>query len=306
MVIDLGGAMAKVPLLLLKTQSASDGYVEHFANEGIYKPAFVPVLEHRFHEEHLSLLASRIRYSSFINNTEIRNSPEATKYGGLIFTSQRAVEAFASVVHRLREQRFDVSSAFSSDLPAYVVGPATARGVRALELPCRIVGEETGNGDALAQYILANHSADRAHPLLFPVGEQRRDIIPKTLQSESLPVEQRIGVEELTVYETGEMASFREDFVRALNDARAENKAKQWVVVFSPTGCRAMLQGIGLCDNDGNILNDVISQSRTTRIATIGPTTKAYLQNEFGFEPDVCAARPSPEGLSEAMGESAE
>lgn len=296
--------MPKIPLLLLKTQTATDGYVEYFAKEGIYRPIFVPVLEHRFHKEHLSLLGSQIQNGAFADTVTNTNSSEVPKYGGLIFTSQRAVEAFASVVHGLRQQEFDVSSAFSSNLPAYVVGPATARGVRALKLPCRILGEETGNGDALAQYILANYGVDRAHPLLFPVGEQRRDIIPKTLQSESLPNEQRIGVQELTVYETGEMASFREDFSHALSDARVENESKQWVVVFSPTGCRDMLDGIGLCGSDARITNDVACRQRTTMIATIGPTTKAYLQSQFGFEPDVCAAKPSPEGLSEVIQES--
>ena len=34
-----------------------------------------------------------------------------------------------------------------------------------------------------------------------------------------------------------------------------------------------------------------------TYIATIGPTTRDYLQRTFGYEPDVCAETPSPEGV---------
>jgi len=40
-----------------------------------------------------------------------------------------------------------------------------------------------------------------------------------------------------------------------------------------------------------------------TYIATIGPTTRDFLREKFGFEPDVCAAKPSPEGVEEGIRE---
>lgn len=131
-------------------------------------------------------------------------------------------------------------------------------------------------------------------PLLFLVGEQRRDIIPKTLMDPSLPRDRRIPVEELEVYGTGVMESFEQDFTNLLK--KTEAKAMRWVVVFSPTGCEAMLRALGML---GPHTGKVTTKRRDgkTFIATIGPTTRDFLQNNFGFEPDVCAEKPSPDGV---------
>jgi uroporphyrinogen-III synthase len=86
-----------VPVLLLKTKSTPhDRYEEHFSAKGrggkwSYEPMFVPVLEHRFQEKALSTV------TELLKNKEISKNAGA-RYGGLIFTSQRAVEAFARVV----------------------------------------------------------------------------------------------------------------------------------------------------------------------------------------------------------------
>lgn len=90
----------QIPILLLKTRSApEDGYADFFSAHG-YTPTFVPVLEHRVHEPNLgkvrALLAARA-FSDVTRNIPIRGS-ERRKFGGLIFTSQRAVEAFAGVL----------------------------------------------------------------------------------------------------------------------------------------------------------------------------------------------------------------
>jgi uroporphyrinogen-III synthase len=85
----------RTPILLLKTKSVpNDGYEEHFstAKDGIlFDPVFVPVLEHKFLDEGLNIVRD------LLHNKHI--GKDATqKYGGLIFTSQRAVEAFAALV----------------------------------------------------------------------------------------------------------------------------------------------------------------------------------------------------------------
>lgn len=84
-----------IPVLLLKTKSTpNDGYDEQFSalKEGrCFHPVFVPVLEHRFLEEGLNVVRELLR------DKLIRGDGHA-KYGGLIFTSQRAVEAFAKLV----------------------------------------------------------------------------------------------------------------------------------------------------------------------------------------------------------------
>lgn len=290
----------KTPVLLLKTKSHKDGYEEYFAQDGRYSTVFVPVLEHRFNDHSLETLAALIKDKAFRRPTPAAARGSSLTYGGLIFTSQRAVEAFVSVVQRLKQEGVDVNDVFEPQLPFYVVGPATARALRELELPCRIIGEETGTGEALADFILANHIGTRS--LLFPVGEQRRDIIPNTLQSDELDEQRRIKIEEMTVYETAEMTSFKSDFRHDLADAIKQNSDRQWVVVFSPTGCRAMLQGIGLIDCHGKATEAASAgQARTARIVTIGPTTQAFLRDKLGFEPDAVAPKPSPEGLFEAM-----
>ena len=89
------GARKGIPVLLLKTKSTpNDGYEERFSivNEGQrFEPVFVPVLEHRFLEEGLSVVRR------LLQNKQISKAVDAI-YGGLIFTSQRSVEAFAKLV----------------------------------------------------------------------------------------------------------------------------------------------------------------------------------------------------------------
>ena len=46
----------------------------------------------------------------------------------------------------------------------------------------------------------------------------------------------------------------------------------------------------------------IMSGSIKTHIATIGPTTRDFLKEEYDFEPDVTSPKPSPEGLSEGIG----
>lgn len=165
-------------------------------------------------------------------------------------------------------------------------------------------GEHTGNGDILAQFILEHYGSwysertEEKSALLFLVGEQRRDIIPKTLMDPKLPRERRIEVEEIVVYGTGVMESFSKDFNRRLQDTQSRKMV--WIVVFSPTGCDAMLKGLDMLDESTGKAKPKHS-SRTRFIATIGPTTRNYLRRTFDFEPDVCSEKPSPEGILEGI-----
>lgn len=82
------------PILLLKTKSSpQDSYEEYFSAHG-YSPVFIPVLEHHFHEQNLRWVRE------LFDSGALQPGPDR-KYGGLIFTSQRAVEGFASVVSAL-------------------------------------------------------------------------------------------------------------------------------------------------------------------------------------------------------------
>jgi len=137
-------------------------------------------------------------------------------------------------------------------------------------------------------------------PLLFLVGEQRRDIIPKTLMDPALRDDQRIQVDELVVYGTGVVESFEQDFARLIRDT--EERHQRWVVVFSPTGCEAMLRALDILDSATGKVKATDQLKRDhTHIMTIGPTTRDFLKNTFGFDPDVCAEKPSPEGVEQAI-----
>lgn len=293
-----------IPILLLKTKSApKDTYEELFTtlDNARYDPVFVPVLEHQFKRDTLNDLRKNITGGGFLPT----NRDGLCTYGALIFTSQRAVEAFAEIVEDIRKEASqDIDSLLPDSLPLYVVGPATARGLRSLNLRCPILGEECGNGGALASYMLRHYNDlypdSGKPPILFLVGDKRRDIIPKTMQAEYLGPERRCKVDEVVIYETGEMLSFKEDFStiwRRNADAGCE---RQWVVVFSPTGCRAMLESLDLLDLETGRAKAPTGE-RAIQIATIGPTTRDYLRDEFDFAPDVCAEKPSPEGIADGI-----
>lgn len=91
-------ASSPVPVLLLKTKSSpTDAYEELFSrapnnsHDTSFEPTFVPVLQHKFDEAGVDKLRNLLRQK------RVGTSPDC-EFGGLIFTSQRAVEAFAHVV----------------------------------------------------------------------------------------------------------------------------------------------------------------------------------------------------------------
>ncbi|KXJ90689.1 uroporphyrinogen synthase [Microdochium bolleyi] len=292
-----------VPVLLLKTKSTpGDSYEDIFSSTKLaghpgFQPIFVPVLQHQF-------LGDGMRQvRDLLGSRKIGNAPDCA-YGGLIFTSQRAVEAFATLVQD-DKGKGEQGWPHLEDVPVYSVGPATTRALKSVSQspPLQIFGEHTGNGEALALFIQEHYTSwysGRATlpPLLFLVGEQRRDIIPKTLMNPSLPANRRIEVTETVIYGTGVMESFPRDFADVLRESEG---IERWVVVFSPTGCDSMLRGLGLLTNaDAQQETPTTTKHEAapkTYIATIGPTTRDHLKNNFGYEPDVCAEKPSPEGV---------
>ncbi|KAK2802138.1 hypothetical protein FQN50_007503 [Emmonsiellopsis sp. PD_5] len=347
------------PIFLLKTKSTPhDGYSEYFSSKS-YNPLFIPVLEHKFNTQNLH----RVR-DLFVSGDIYK------LYGGLIFTSQRAVEGFARVLGEEVGEKASIPA--SNHLTLYTVGPATYRSLNTLRqthLPhAQLIGHDAGTGEKLARVILEHYNGlynsdsddnnvDQGRdrdvttnnepneqqeepttggtqddstagnknmkkqklPLLFLIGEQHRDIIPKTLMDPTLPAQRRIGVEELVVYETGVMEGFERAFAEALSGARGDrqnnnNRGERrmgdadgndrilWVVVFSPTGCEAMLRTLGLIGHGQQQQGEGRKEGRgDCYIATIGPTTRDHLRVEFGVEPDVCAEVPSPEGVGRGI-----
>ncbi|KIV96237.1 hypothetical protein PV10_00127 [Exophiala mesophila] len=417
-----------LPVLFLKTRSQPhDAYEEYFSTLGAFSipdanstpselstpaflPLFLPVLEHHPNVANLEALKHLLRS---------RNLHCA--YGGIIFTSQRAVEAWSQVVnsvdvphshesrgaesgdpstllvpsapHRaevgLRPQSHSSIIASNTDnddsthsqcpsnpsttptelldddfnFPLYSVGPATSRALNTLisesslnptssfaHLRPLVVGDHSGNGANLAQYILSHYnslhatklytfydaprlpftpllgpsSGDRVQALdqrlrkkglLFLVGEQRRDVIPKTLADpdSKLHPNQRIKVDELEVYSTGIMPSFPQQFASKIHDLTDSSLGTSLIiiVVFSPQGCEAMLTSLGFLDHQGRLTEKATTRWTTNSaqkvdgpnfvIVTIGPTTRDYLKDTFGFDADACASKPTPQGVGEAI-----
>ncbi|RDL33830.1 uncharacterized protein BP5553_08198 [Venustampulla echinocandica] len=296
--IDIGRGI-KTPIYLLKTKSTPhDAYEEQFSapKDGVqFEPIFVPVLEHTHLEEGMNFVRD------VLHNKHI-GLREGAKYGGMVFTSQRAVEAFAKLI---AEGKGEEGWPYLQDVPIYAVGPATSRALKAIlqNPPLNVLGE-TVNGEDLAHFMLDHYgelykARSGKPPLLFLAGRQRRDIIPKTLMDPSLPSEQRIPVDERVVYETDVMRSFGQNFSEKLEEVG--NRGTRWVVVFSPTGCDAMLRALFYLDPETHKYSPRIWDKDTTHIASIGTTTRDFLKNTFGFESDVCAAIPSPEGVDKGI-----
>lgn len=92
-------ASESIPVLLLKTKSSpGDAYEDilsashlHVDAQINFKPRFVPVLQHRFEDAGMTKVAALLR------NREI-GAHDGASFGGMIFTSQRAVEAFSKLV----------------------------------------------------------------------------------------------------------------------------------------------------------------------------------------------------------------
>ncbi|XP_030190637.1 uroporphyrinogen-III synthase isoform X2 [Lynx canadensis] len=136
-------------VLLLKDPKEDDCGQDPYIRElGLYglEATLIPVLSFEF----LSL-------SSF---SEKLSHPEG--YGGLIFTSPRAVEAVELCLEK--DNKTEVNK----------IGLDTE-------------GESCGNAEKLAEYICSRESP--ALPLLFPCGTVKGEILPKMLKDKGIPME---------------------------------------------------------------------------------------------------------------------
>ena len=120
---------------------------------------------------------------------------------------------------------------------------------------------------------------------------------------EALPEAERVAVHELEVYKTGVMGSFQEYFRAQLRECEERGGAMVVVVVFSPSGCEAMLRELGELNRSNKTwqgFREAYSGGKCV-VVTIGPTTRDYLWTEFEFEAHVCAKKPSPKGICEGV-----
>nr|XP_030687920.1 uroporphyrinogen-III synthase isoform X3 [Globicephala melas] len=181
-------------VLLLKDPKEDDCGQDPYIRElGLYglEATLIPVLSFEFWS-----------LPSFL---EKLSHPEG--YGGLIFTSPRAVEAVELCLEK--DNKTEVNK----------IGLHTE-------------GENCGNAEKLAEYICSRESS--ALPLLFPCGTLKREILPKMLKDKGIPVES------LTVYQTIPHPGIQGN----LNSYYSQQGIPASITFFSPSGLTHSLKHI--------------------------------------------------------------
>lgn len=251
-------------VLLLKDpkerDSGPDPYIKELGAYG-FEATLIPVLSFEF--------------ISLEGLFEKLSHPES--YGGLVFTSPRALEAIKICLKE--NSKNEVWSKSLKQMwntkPVYVVGKATASLVEEIGLIPQ--GEKSGNAEKLAEYICSrekpNHSA-----LLFPCGALKREVLPTVLQ------EKGIALESLTVYQTTQHSDLQE----SLSSYFSQQGIPASIVFFSPSGVKFCLQHIQ------KLLGDF---SNNIKFAAIGPTT-AEAMEAAGIPASCTAESPTPQDLA--------
>jgi uroporphyrinogen-III synthase len=90
------------PIFFLKALATpSDAFQELFsglrntADDPIFDPIFIPILDHALQEQGVSSIVQLLLQASI-------SAHEDALYGGIIFTSQRAVKAFSTALGRVK------------------------------------------------------------------------------------------------------------------------------------------------------------------------------------------------------------
>ncbi|MEQ2165800.1 hypothetical protein GOODEAATRI_020908 [Goodea atripinnis] len=149
-------------------ESGPDPYVKELESHG-HKATLIPVLSFKF----VSL------------NTFSDKLFQPEKYGGLIFTSPRAVEAVKMCL-KAEERRGEWNKSIKdkwNTKSIYVVGKATAASVQSLGL--KPLGEDTGTADVLSRLIIEREDTN-IPPLFFPCGSIKREVLPTALRENAL------------------------------------------------------------------------------------------------------------------------
>ena len=240
-------------------------------------------------------------------------------YHALVFTSQRAVSAYRKACQSLPDSSTK-ETLVSLEIPFYAIGPATAASLRETQRQffprCKVRGEESGNGKALADFILQDlkhqhHDKVFEHvgtgtggeppeqrlKVGFVTGEKHRDVLPKTLQKEG------IHVEELVVYKIEPRKDLPNRLSSALEEAKQQSSGYHWIVLFSSTAAKQILHSVrALHEGTGQVKEGWHDDhERKTRIAAIGGSTAEAVRREYGLLVDAMADKPTPQGVREAI-----
>lgn len=251
-----------------------------------YAAHFLPVLSHKLvNLDKIARVLTAKDQESFGASQDLQGrSASISAFAGVIFTSQRAVEAWAEAGKVALQGNVTLQTAWQS-IPFYAVGPATASALLRLDSRLRppsslVLGaNETGNAIRLASFIASHLSSKSAAPLLYLSGDKRKDTL------ESLLKEQGVRLHEIQAYETFQSPTFEEDYRRVQLKGPFE-----WSVFFSPSGAKMLLP---LLERESNVIP-------SPQIAAIGPTTRDYLLSQ-NMKVAAMAECPNPDALVKAM-----
>lgn len=219
---------------------------------------------------------------SFCNLGELRAAllkPE--EHSGIIFTSQRAVEAATKAIKdsndtTMKDWKAHYQPAWRSSF-CFCVGKATAEAAR--KLGFHTLGEEAGSAEALVPEIMKGIESSRL-PLIYPCGNLRRDTISAAAS------EKGIKLNEIVCYETTPDENIMSNFKSFMHSKGFPTH----LVYFSPSGV----------EYTKHVIEELQLAEAGTKFIAIGATTKKAL-DEKGLEVFSTAAHPTPEGLLEAL-----
>ncbi|KAF8633814.1 hypothetical protein AX15_001227 [Amanita polypyramis BW_CC] len=286
-------------VLLLRTPSSDDldKYELTFISAG-YTPISVPVLE---------TVLMNVSHLTNVISQGPDNQDEG--YTGIIMTSARACEAWKAavenIVSSLPQHTSSSWKTLWSSLPFYAVGQGTASSLSALydlfpaylhliPSPTMVCGQESGNAEQLARFIVQDVTDKRGVPkLLYLTGDKNRETLPSILN------EAGVTFEPVQVYGTKGSSRFKEVLEMAIG---AHPKVIDWwIVYFAPSAAQfatPILEDYFILPCTGSSRLSGSGRPRfSARIAAIGPTTLSFLQNSLHLLVTATAQKPSPEIL---------
>lgn len=210
---------------------------------------------------------------NFVNAEKLKNCLEnADDYGGIIFTSSRAVNAVAfSLTSNSCLEKWKDKFIFS-------VGQATSEMAQSL-LNLETCGSDSGNSENLCEIILQKCEKYNK-PLLFPCSNIRKNTIPDTLSKHS------IHLKEIVCYETVPNTQFKDVWTSLVE----KENLPSILVFFSPSGVK-------YCSE---IVMDSYDDAVKPNFVAIGSSTEKALL-DVNVRSCKVAEKPNPEAVLSAV-----
>lgn len=253
----------KSVVLLLKSKNQDDFY-EQLLHEHGYEPVFVPVLSFKFTNKHE--LMQRLE------------NPD--KHCGLVFTSQRAVDAVYHCITDIElEEKWRISLQEKwLRLPVFVTGKATANRVTEKLQLDNIYGEDSGSAESLASTILEKTPPSSIQALLFPCANIKKETLPKKLEQEGYCLSC------VTAYCTQADPNLTETLKEQF--CNGNFRQPRCIVFFSPSGVTFAYEA----------LKEIFPTFHEIRFIAIGQSTSQGLK-DHGLVVSGVADKPNPPSL---------